>query len=197
MTEPSVKGVLLIGSVSALRKRIREGALTREAAEVRLDARYHAFLDEKLDPTAWYPVGAMGEFNELLADSIGPSREEALRSLGTQGVAMVRGTGTYQQVEAEEGSLERASKFEARAFTRMTASVWGAFYNFGKMEVEQDEKGQLSLHLRDVAPLPDAVRMLTEGWVAALTEHVSRREASVTSERTADDHIVYHIHNSR
>lgn len=133
----SVKGILLLGPVAAVRKAIRKGKLTTEQVEHALEEPDLIYLKEKVQPTSWYPVEIMGRYLELQASLESGPRDEVLYEFGIQALYYTQYTQStqsrnrYQQLDVVTGSLEGASTAQMRMTTRKLLSVWGAFYNFG------------------------------------------------------------------
>jgi hypothetical protein len=131
---PSVKGILLLGPVAAVRKAICKGKLTTAQVEHALEEPDLIYLKEKVQPTSWYPVEIMGRYLELQASLESGPRDEVLYEFGIQALYYTQYTQSrnrYQQLDVVTGSLEGASTAQMRMTTRKLLSVWGAFYNFG------------------------------------------------------------------
>ena len=91
-SEPSVKGLLLIGSVKAIRSAIKGGDVARESVELMLTPGDLEIFDSKIEATRWYPVGMIGRLQEILAKMVGGDRIAALRRLGALAAGNVRDT---------------------------------------------------------------------------------------------------------
>ncbi|MGH0033689.1 MAG: hypothetical protein ACQGVK_01535 [Myxococcota bacterium] len=194
MSVPSVKGILLSATVAGIQAALAEGRTSRVQLEVQLDADQIPCLDEKLDPTRWYPVTLIGRMAEVLAGIMGGMPDEAQRKLGAAGVAIIRESGTYPQADFQPGSLVGASPTEIRAFARVTASVWPAMYDFGRTRVEWEEQtGAVVVHYEDVAACPESVRHTIEGFTAEVARIASDGHAQVTGERPSPDHFLTRI----
>lgn len=189
---PSVKGVLLLGPVSAIRKAIREGRLTTERVEHALEEPDLIFLEEKVQPTSWYPVEIMGRYLELQASLEPEPRDEVLHEFGVKALYYTQGTNRYRQLNIETGELEGANPTERRMTTRKLLSVWGAFYNFGRFEMSHDDEGKPIVVYLEVEALPEAIRPTIEGFMSAISSQVTGREVRVTSERPVPGRIILH-----
>jgi hypothetical protein len=191
---PSVKGILLGATVAGIQAAIAGQRIARVQVEVQLEAEHIAYLDEKLDPTRWYPVQVIGRMSDVLAGILGGMPDDALRQLGGAGVAILRQSGMYQQANFEPGSLAGANPSQMRAFARVTASVWPAMYNFGRTRVESEPgSGAVLVHYEDVAACPDSIRYTIEGFTAEIARLASADRTEVTSERPSPDHFVTRI----
>ena len=194
MSVPSVKGILLSASVAGIQAALAEGRTSRIQVEVQLEAEHIPFLDEKLDPTRWYPVQVIGRMADVLAGIMGGMPDAAQRKLGAAGVSIIRESGTYQQADFEPGSLVGASPNEVRAFARVTASVWPAMYSFGRTRVEwEEETGAVLVHYEDVAACPESIRHTIEGFTAEVARIASDGRSQVTCERPSPDHFLTRI----
>jgi hypothetical protein len=197
MSDPSVKGILLAATVAGIQGAIADGRISRVQVEVQLDAEHIPYLDEKLEPTRWYPVGVIGAMSEVLAGIVGGLPEDAFRRLGAAGVEIVRRSGLYQQADFAPGSLCGANATQRKAFARVTASVWPAMYDFGRTRVESEAgSGAILVHYEDVAACPEPIRFTIEGFTAEVARLASNGAARVSSERPGLDHFVMRIEMS-
>jgi len=198
MNEPCCKGLLLASAVMPVRSAIRHGVLQRDAVEARLEAPDVVFLDEKVDPTAWYPVGILGRFLDITAELLGGASDATYDRIGIMSFEAIRATGTYGQLDFEQGRLRGASMSDFKLFAKLLASIWGAFYNFSRWDVEMaepdDPQGRLAdVHWKDVGPLPGCLCPITRGFIRALYGRAMEGPVDVTSEQLAPDHFLYTI----
>jgi hypothetical protein len=190
----SVKGILLATTVQGIHGALASGALTREEAEARLDASDLRLLDEKLDPTRWYPVGAIANMTDLLAKVMGGPRELALRRLGEAAVEILRGNGTYQQLSFEPGSLRAGDPTQLRSAGRLIASVWPAMYDFGTTRVETEaDSAAILLRFEELGACPAPVRHTIEGFAARVADLLSDGTLRASYPETSPDRIVVRL----
>ncbi|MDH3687535.1 MAG: hypothetical protein OEP95_14980 [Myxococcales bacterium] len=189
-----VKGILLATTVQGIHGALGAGSLKRETVEARLEARDLALLEEKIDPTRWYPVDAIANLTELLAGVLGGPRDLALRRLGEAAVEILRSNGTYRQLAFEPGSLKPGDPAELRSAGRLIASVWPAFYDFGTTRIESEaESAVILLHFEDLGSCPSPVRHTIEGFTARVAQLLSHGALSASFPAAAADHIVIRL----
>jgi len=187
----SVKGIFLAGAVASVRRAIRDGKVTREQVEVRLDGPDVPFLDEKADPGLWYPVVTLGHFLDVLADLDGGDRSEALQAIGRAAADMAAHTGRYGQLDPSRKAGESHS--EVLRYGRLVTSVITAFYDFSRMSFgpAPEEPEAFQIDWFDVADLPESNRFCAQGFIERVAHHAASRALSVASQRPAPDHIVF------
>jgi len=189
-----VKGILLATTVQGIHGALAAGSLARETVEARLEPRELQLLDEKLDPTRWYPVDSIANLMELLAGVLGGPRDLALRRLGEAAVEILRSNGTYQQLAFEPGSLETGDPSELRAAGRLIASVWPAFYDFGTTRIEPEaDSNAILLHFEDLGSCPSPVRHTIEGFTARVAELLSAGALTAAFPAAPADRIVIRL----
>jgi len=191
MTVPSTKGLLLISAVVGLRRSLESEAHSSEGLGVALEPEDLALLEQKLEPTSWYPVATLGRMNELLAKLAGGDREDALREMGAVAAESVRDTGTYSQMDYEDGVLAEASALELRGFSRQTSTLHEMFFNYGTVRVVSDEAGQIRIHYEGMADHPDSIRLTSEGYTGAMATRALGRSCRVESEDVARDSYTF------
>ena len=191
---PHVKGILLETTVRGIQGALGAGSLTRDALEAALEPRDLALLEEKLDPTRWYPVASIANLAELLAAQVDAPREEALRRLGAGAVEILRNAGTYQQLQFEPGCLVPGDAVQLRSIGRLIASMWPAMYDFGSTRVEPvaDEVAIL-LHFEALGDCPRAVRHTIEGFTARVGALVSDGALAATYPECPAERIVVRL----
>lgn len=188
MSVPSVKGLLIISSVTAINAAREAGEISQTEVEFALEADDLALLEAKLEPTRWYPVASLGRMSELLAKMAGGDRVEALRAMGAKSVAAVREQDIYSQMAYEEGTLENASALQLKSFARTAATLHNMFFNFGQPRVEADAAGDaILIHYENVEGYPDATRITSEGYTAAMATLALGRQCEVRSENVRPD----------
>lgn len=185
----SVRGILLAGAVSLVRKAIREGDLLREHVEARLEGPDHAFLDEKVDPAEWYPVVTLGHYLDVLADLAGGDRREALMALGRDAADMTAHSGEYGQLARDRTVSERPS--EVLRYGRLVTTVITHFYDFSRMSFgpHPAEPEAFQIDWYDVGDLPESNRLCAEGFIDRVAEYASAMPLAVASDRPSPDHI--------
>ena len=194
LTEPSVKGLLLIGSVKAIRSAIKGGDVARESVELMLTPGDLEILDSKIESTRWYPVGMIGRLQEILAKMVGGDRIAALRRLGALAAGDVRDTGTYDQMDFEEGTLESASHIRRVSFARRSATLNSMMFNFGTSRIEVDEANRDTLiHYEEVGEFPDSMRYTIQGFTEAVARIASGVDVPVSLEEIHPDRFTLRI----
>jgi hypothetical protein len=184
---PSLKGTVFQGAPEDLRRLVAEGRVRREVLEARLDAEDIALLDEKIQPTAWYPIASYGRMVELLAELEGAGDREAyLVSRGARAGKRLSESGVYQQLETTSENLgPRVGK--------IIITVANVFYNFSSWHFEPGENtSRYTIRVEDARHFPDANRYSAQGFIAYVGEKVSGQPVVVTSERPHPDQILFH-----
>jgi len=189
----SVKGIFLAGAVSTVRKAIREGRVSREQVEVRLDGPDVPFLEEKVDVSLWYPVATLGHFLDVIADLAEGERDESLRRIGRAAADMAAQTGRYLQLDPRRKAGR--SQSEVLRYGRVVTSVITAFYDFSRMSFgpDPDDADAFQIDWYDVQDLPESNRLCAEGFIERVAHHASSPVMAVESHRPTPDHIVFTI----
>lgn len=187
----SVKGIFLVGAVASVRRAIRDGKVTRDEVEVRLDGQDVPFLDEKADPALWYPVVTLGHFLDVLADLDGTDRVQALRAIGRAAADMAAHTGRYGQLDPSRKAGD--SPNEVLRYGRLVTSVITAFYDFSRMSFgpAPDDPDAFQIDWFDVGDLPESNRFCAQGFIERIAHRAASGSLAVASQRPAPDHIIF------
>ncbi len=196
--EPAVKGLIVIMAMVPVRRAIRAGQIAREDVEFRL-GKHAEILDQKLSPALWYPVDIAGIFHEVMAEQMPGPRQAALADQGITAVRHLTQQDVYGQLDFAGRSLDESRNRDVINFGRRVATIMRSFYNFGEAVFEGDPDKQLNYYLRwtDVAPLPDSIRFVTEGFIQEIIVNVNSTPMRVTSERRTPDRIEFTIRPAR
>lgn len=188
--EPSVKGSVVVGSVSSLRSLRRAGRVSSEALAARLSKAALGLLAEKIELGRWYPMAAFGELVDFEWELTGHDPEYA-REAGARSADRMFEAGLYQQLDYA-GRVPRAkSRDELVRQSRLIATVTGALYSFLTTSVRIAESGdRLEIEYANAAAFRELLRFSTEGYMNRVNERQgsSRRW---TSARIRPDVIVY------
>jgi hypothetical protein len=197
MNEPSVKG-LLVGGVVVNLQRLREsGRLAADACEARLSRAALHLLEEKIDPSRWYPLAEYAELVDLLWDHEAARDPEYMREKGRAWAKKLYDAHRYQQLEYADASAGAiGSPEEAVRQGRLIASLIGTFWSFVEAEVDLDPERPHTLRLvlsgRLARLFPEANRFTTEGFLNHMVERTGGRHRS-TSERPAPDRLEFRL----
>lgn len=192
MAEPSVKGLLLVSSVDAINQAIATGRIEREEVELALDPRDLELLDAKLEPMSWYPVASLGRMTELVARMTGGDRVATLRQIGERAAESVREQGIYSQMSFDEGAVRNATTRELKSFARQTATIHNMFFNFGAPRVEVEESSDtLLIHYEDMTGYPEATRLTSEGFTAAMATRALGVRCRIECENVREDGFTF------
>lgn len=197
MAEPSVKGLLVGGVVTSLRRLVERGSVSEDALEARLGVRSLELLQAKVDPAVWYPIEHYRELVDLLWELEGRREPDYMREKGRAWARRLYEAQRYQQLEyADTRTREIRSGDEAVRQGRLIASLIQTFWNFVEPAVDLDPDRPDTLRLTLDGPLaslfPDANRYTTEGFLNHMVER-SGGHRRATSERPTPERIVFRL----
>lgn len=185
MTAPSIKGTTFQKVVDDLLELVERRRLTRRQIEARLETEDLAYLDEKVSPAAWIPIGTYARAIELLAERHAPSQRQAyLVERGVQAAERLASLGIYSQLEATTENL-------GPRIGHMIVSLAGAIFSFGRWRYEPGENGGFSIRVEDAAALPEVARFTVQGFVQHVASRASGLPMRVLSDRPSPDVVVY------
>lgn len=156
-----VKGVLFLDYVRMLRS--FKGIDWR----VHLPSEDHAFLDERVHPTGWYPMDSFERFGELILRFVARGDLRAVRAWGRQQVDLVRAT---QPSLVEPGDpVETLNRFRV---------LRGTYFDFDALSVPMLHDGEAAIvihyHMRRMAE--EAASVQTMGFFERLLEAAGATE---------------------
>jgi len=190
LTQPSVKGTLLLGVVVQVRRLVRAGRVGADELEVKLEPGDLALLEQKILPSSWYPVSALERMLELVWAKEGGRRPEFLREQGRASAEALAAAGIYRQLAASSGRRR-----EPDAFGRLLCTLSSAMYDFMEWRHLGGPRGVTEVD--GAADWPDVLRIATEGFIEHAVRHAGGLDVRVTSERPTRDRVVFYVEPAR
>jgi hypothetical protein len=197
MSEPSVKGTMLLGSVVLARRLKQRGDLRTEIFEKSLSDETLSLLDDRIIITSWYPMWQFNELQEFFWEHVARRDPRAARASGADSFKSMNKTGRYQQFEYAARAESAESKRDVLRHTRMITSILSGYYNFLEVKVGLDPQSQnLQIVYDNATMYCEPLRYSTEGFMTAVSR-VRNGVTDWTSERVTPDRIVYTLPNAR
>jgi len=201
-TGPSIKGSALAGVIQDVNRLRENGRIDREALDAHLAPEDHALLDAPVQAARWYPIAAYGRLTALLLARDGGGRVTYLNERGANTARRLIESGIYHQLERASGrdqidptglpAAERVAEF-ART-VRLTVSLSGSIFNFGRWSVgeDPDRPDRLRIQIEDAAEMPDEAIRTIEGFINAIGEQSPFvKHLRWTGRRVETDTIVF------
>jgi hypothetical protein len=192
MTTPSIKGTAYLSAHADVNALVARGAVRREDLELALEAEDLRLLEEKVTPTAWYPIASYGRLLDLLCKKEARGDVEGyLVARGEKAGERIAASGIYQQLDASAESLGLRTG-------RLVVTVAGLIYNFTSWHFEREGStlGHFSIRVDDAADFPDAARITTQGFIQYASTRIVGRPMLARSERPLPSRILFHVTNA-
>ena len=139
MTIPSIKGTAFLSAHADVNALLARRAITREELEVALDAEDLRLLEDKVQPSAWYPIASYRRLLQLLCDKEASGDVQAyLIARGEKAGERIAATGIYQQLDANAEALGVRTG-------RIVITVAGLIYNFTQLALRARGLGHRQL----------------------------------------------------
>jgi hypothetical protein len=204
MRKPSIKGSTFAGVVADMNALVEEGRISEEDLAERLTPEDLVCLKQTIATASWYDITTYNRFLELLFEVAGHGQEQYLSDRGAAAADRLTATGVYGQLD---GLLRHAARLDAgeslsqqidefgRTF-RLTATLAGSIFNFGRWRVVNDPEfdDRFRLEISEAEHFPALLVRITEGFLNRSVEIAAR--ATVfrwTGERVSQDFIVYRM----
>jgi hypothetical protein len=157
------KGTTLLSLVKFLRK-------NRERAQGVLTEGLVHYLDERVQPSSWYPEeDLLGLLRGMLA-LVPVPRDEMLEQVG-RGAAREHLEGVYGHLKPEDGDPE--------GLARRSVALWASQHDSGRFRVDRDAPGRATFVVRDFAlPSPEMCGILG-GYFGECLRLIGARDVGV------------------
>ncbi|MBS1106582.1 MAG: hypothetical protein H6Q91_2084 [Deltaproteobacteria bacterium] len=134
------KGTTLVTLVKFLRSQ-------RERALAALPPPLHAYLDERIHASSWYPEADLLSLMRAMVAMMPGPRDAVLAQMG---VALAR-----EHLEGIYGHLKLDAQGDPATLARRSFALWGSQHDTGTFRIDVERPGRALLEVRDYA-LPSA-----------------------------------------
>lgn len=192
--KPSVKGVLVVGAMVAVRRLRDGGRVPEEQLAARLGAAALELLDEKIDLGRWYPMQAFCELLDLEWEVAGDRDPAHMIRAGALTADRVFDRGIYQQLDYAQRAERANTREDVLRRARLITTVTASFYNFLDVEVRLDPDNPSVLEIRygNAAEYSEALRHTTEGFMNQINRRLGSSR-SWTGQRPRPDLVVFQL----
>ena len=192
--EPSVKGVLMLGVVVAVRRHRDQGRVPAPQLEARLSGAALEMIDRKIDIGRWYPIGVFCELLDVDWDVGGRRNPDYARAEGTRAADRLFDGGIYQQLAFAERAERVSTRDQLVRRAKLITTITGTLYNFLTFEVRTDPErsDHLEILYGNAKAFSEALRHTTEGFM----NQINTRQGSArcwTSQRRRPDQVVFRM----
>jgi len=192
MTTPSIKGTAFQSAHADVNALVARRVMTRDQLEVALEAEDLHFLDEKVMPSAWYPMTSYLRLLQLLCDKEAKGDVTGyLIARGEKAGERIAGTGIYQQLDTNVETLGVRTG-------RIVVTIAGLIYNFTRWQFEREGAtvGNFTIRVDDAADFPEAARFTTQGFIQYASTRIVGKPMLATSERPLPSRILFHVNHA-
>ena len=193
MAIPSIKGTAYLSAHADVNALLARRALKRSELEVALPAEDLRLLDEKVQPTAWYPIASYRRLLQLLCEKEGKGDVQAyLIGRGEKAGERIAATGIFLQLDTTTEALGVRTG-------RIVITVAGLIYNFTSWHFEREGAtvGNFSIRVDEATDFPEVARFTTQGFVQYASTRIVGRPLHATSERPLPSRILFHVSDAR
>jgi len=193
MTIPSIKGTAFLSAHDDVNALLARGALRRDALEVALEAEDLRLLDEKIMPSAWYPIDSYDRLLRLLCDKEAKGRvEEYLIARGQKAGERIAASGIYQQLDTTTEALGIRTG-------RIVITIAGLIFNFTSWHFEREGAtiGNFSIRVDEATDFPESARFTTQGFIQNASTRIVGRPMLAVSERPLPSRILFHVTDAK
>jgi hypothetical protein len=178
-----VKGASFIRTCVLVEAMVARGQVAREALVVQLSSDALMLLDQKIEPSLWYPIRAVDELSRLLVDVDGECDPTYMRGLG------VGTLETLLQRDTFRSFIEGAMRHGSEGATLLQLA--GLIYDFGGWQFEGDDLTDFRVIMIDAEPLPELATHTVAGFIEALVAHCTGRAIRVEASRPEPDRVIW------
>lgn len=194
MGNSSIKGAAFQSVPADVNRLLEKESLSAAELEARLTPRDIEILRAEVIPGFWYPIGTYQRLLDLLVEMEGGSQPERyLIQRGVNAAERILAMGIYNHLEAARRAVGRAPDDWCAQVGRVMMTLSNAMFNFSHWEfvAHQDQSGPFSIHVSDAAALPDATRVLLQGFIEHVFNQFTDVPVRVTSSRPSPESILF------
>ena len=184
MSEASIKGVAIQPVVQLTHELVESGRMSWDQLKARLEPPDLRLLDDKVEPTLWYPIASAQRIETFVAEVLGRDVAEMMREIGVSAAEKtLNQTATRNLIEGARTHGERMG--------HIVVGLGKLIVNFGEWKFEGDPFGEFRLDATEVEAFPETTRHATEGFIEVLAKKLTGRTAVASSQRPSPSHIIF------
>jgi hypothetical protein len=190
----SIKGAAFQSVPADVNRLLEKGSLSAAELEARLAPGDIEILRAEVTPGFWYPIATYRRMLDLLVEMEGGSQPERfLIKRGVDAAKRILGMGIYGHLEAAHRAVGRAPNDWCAQVGRVMMTLSNAMFNFSHWEfvAHQDRIRPFSIHVSDAEALPEATRILLQGFIEHVFNQFAEEPIRVSSSRPSPDSILY------
>jgi hypothetical protein len=180
----NVKGASFLRTCEAVHGFVEQGLISRDALEVQLSADALRLLEQKVEPSLWYPLDAVDELSRLLVDFEGEGDPRYMCTVGERSLHGLLERDTFRNFI--EGAMLQIGN-EGPTLIRLA----GLIYDFGCWTFEGDDLREFVVTLDEAGSLPEIAPHTICGFMEALVAHCSDHRVRVTLDRPSRDRVIF------
>lgn len=180
---PSIKGVGFLGAWERVTALLEEGRISRDELEARLEKEDLAILDERPEPSLWYPIASVSRLDRVLVELDGAGRPQYHKEAGRRAAeSLLRRASIKHLFDVAVQHGDRAG----HSLIGMASLV----YSFGRWNFEGDLR-EFTIELSEAEAFPELSPWAVSGFAEALFQRVSGRGFEVTFTRPLPDLVIF------
>jgi len=183
---PSVKGSIFASVVTDLKAAMREGRLSKDDLEARLDPKDLDLMDGVVTAISWMPVATYGRMLELLASVDGAGQREAyLRQRGARAAERLL-SGTYESFDPGPGAWGRRAG-------ELMVGIAGVLYNFTRWTFEEKGAGTWEIVADETESFPEAAAHTAHGFLQWYLDRAADGRLHAELDRRKPGRVIYRL----
>jgi hypothetical protein len=180
-----VKGVSFIRTIALVQGLVERGLVSQEALTVQLSPAALALLDQKIEPSLWYPLAEVDELSRLLVDIEGHGDPDYMRGVGAGALGTLLERDTFRSFI--EGAMRQKEGGDGKTLVQLA----GLIYDFGRWHFEGDDLRRFVVVMEDAEALPDVAAQTAAGFIEALVLHCTGDAVHVEAARPDPGRVVW------
>jgi hypothetical protein len=178
---PSVKGVAFQAVWDRVTSLVESGRVADDLLELTLGKEGLALLEEKPQPSLWYPMAHADRLTDLVVKVEGAGNPAYAKSLGASGLEPVLSRDSMRSF------IEDSMRRKDRAGHALIGLA-GLVYSFGQWTYRGEDLRSFEIDLTEAASFPENSAFSASGFMEALVAFVTHEPICVSPLRRAPDH---------
>jgi len=192
VTENSVKGSIVVGSLEELRAAVRSGQLREDDVRRTLGPEAAGLaLNRDIQLASWYPVRLYDAILRYMTDALGGGKTEYMVECGRKTARELVKKGVYQQLKSGNARVDPA-------LVRLVISLSKGIYNFTRWELGAFDKDKqwFEIVISEAEDYPDTFMWRNVGFVGVSVSEHAGEPWTVHCSRPTRDRVVLRVTRS-
>ncbi len=184
MGKASIKGAAITRIREQLEEAMEKGLITRDEIEVRLHAEDMFVVEEKIEPSLWYPLDSVARASDILVETLGAGDIRFMVDSGRETARRFQNEGIF-------AAFIQDAAMRGDKMGPVLVKISQLALDIGRWEFEGESMRDFTVTVGDAADLPETTRYSILGFIECLASDLAGTPLHAETTRPDPSNVLY------